>query len=297
MTKLDDLIFAYDRCIGSNQTIIKKLKSKIEEIESFKVKCATAKTIGTTASVIGGIGLVAAPFTGGLSALVTGVVGTVAGLATNTITDIINNSETKQFIKELEDYNASRHEDTERLGKLLDELSKAVQGFRDMGHGEDEAITYAIMKMGGKDPSKSIKQRYRKPDSSLKISKLLEIGSTTTKIYLANVLVVSTLTASLGIKGLDFLDSVVKGFSAATTKAALRNLRIVTSVATVVFVVIDVALLVKEWASEHVAAEYGGKLVEQLKEELNCYQDMQQRLKRFKTEIGMYFSAKIITQL
>ena len=120
-------------CIKQNRNVIDKLNELITETEHHHTVCNSVKTGGTAAGVVGtGLmvgSLLAAPFTGGASLLLTfsAAACSVGGAATNIITGAVDRNKTKKIIAEIQSLIDSRKETASTLQEQATRFSKVIQ--------------------------------------------------------------------------------------------------------------------------------------------------------------------------
>lgn len=123
----DDIIEAIKKAIKMIEEIISDLNDLFEEMESFETKKNVAKTVGTTVNCVGaGAAVVGAFFTGGLS-LIPLLVITAVGTGTNVVTDIIDNSETKDCIKKIQNMLEKVDNQMRKIQSLIEKFNEQVE--------------------------------------------------------------------------------------------------------------------------------------------------------------------------
>ena len=157
------------------------LRNLREDVEGFQKKCNVAKTVGTTSGVAGAglaigilkqpsfylakfkriqvllhesfsiyfsnnqVGCVGAFFTGGVSLLLTAgsLTATVAGVAVNVATNVIDRKETKEYIENINNKVSDLQNRFKKLECILAQHATAVKWFMDShGLNENEAIYF-----------------------------------------------------------------------------------------------------------------------------------------------------------
>ncbi|CAF1344455.1 unnamed protein product [Didymodactylos carnosus] len=120
-------------CSKENQHVIETPSELITETEHHRTVCNSVKTGGTAAGLVGTgllIGsLVAAPFSGGASLLLTAsaAVCSVGGAATNIVTGAVDRSQTKKIIGEIQSLINSRTEITSKLKEQSVRFSRVIE--------------------------------------------------------------------------------------------------------------------------------------------------------------------------
>ena len=140
-------------CIKQNQHVIEKLGELITETEHHHTVCNSVKTGGTAAGVIGtGLmvgSLLAAPFTGGASLLLTASAAacSIGGAATNIITGVVDRSKTKEIIGEIQSLINSRMDMASKLKEQSDRFSKMIEHLVSSNLNEHTAIYTTVTGM------------------------------------------------------------------------------------------------------------------------------------------------------
>lgn len=265
MNELDNIISLSARCISNTDSTISKLRTKIHEIDEFKKKCCAAKTGATVGA---GICYALAPFTGGFSAILA-LTATGYTLAVYTITDLIDSSETKDFIRDIERFNDEGRKDSEELQKKLNQINDRVQALQRSGLSEAEAVARAFLALAGIT---------------------LQAGG----FVLPSGRFIPNLVTGMGVTvATNLLGSVTRNMAQLT--GSLRVMRFARTafrtVATAVFVVVDVVMLINEWKSEHRAASYASKIVSDLRNYLDKLKEIKSELEQLRdviNEAGLY---------
>ena len=135
-----------ESCIRKNDHVVGKLHELIEEMEQHHTVCNSVKTVGTTAGVVGtalmATSLLAAPFTGGLSLLVTGGAAacSIGGAATNVVTGVVDRKKTKSIISDVQSLIDSRRQITSKLEKQTTLLGNVIEHL--MSHDLNEKTAF-----------------------------------------------------------------------------------------------------------------------------------------------------------
>nr|VZI50847.1 unnamed protein product [Spirometra erinaceieuropaei] len=152
-TKIGSMEKALSEYISCLEELISELRQLRRTVVNFKDKCDCAKAVGTTVSTGGtalaiGSVLFAIP-TGGLSLFVTAaaIETTVAGAVTNGITDSINHSETKEFIRKAEAVLEKGKRASDELAIHWEKLSAEFEDCKQRGIPEDDAALHAILRV------------------------------------------------------------------------------------------------------------------------------------------------------
>ena len=154
----DDSKFIKDikEFINVTKEIIEKLNVELDWMKGHKSRCNAAKTVGTTASVIGSgviIGsLLLAPSTGGTSiVLVTGYGAAVAtaGAATNLVTDVSDFFTSKSSANQIKEICDKRKLVSEKLDLHFNEIEELSKRLMKANNEKDvsylQALQYKIM--------------------------------------------------------------------------------------------------------------------------------------------------------
>ncbi|KAL7061589.1 hypothetical protein AAHC03_01666 [Spirometra sp. Aus1] len=253
---------ALSEYISCLEELISELRQLRRTVVNFKDKCDCAKAVGTTVSTGGtalaiGSVLFAIP-TGGLSLFVTAAaIGTtVAGAVTNGITDSINHSETKEFIRKAEAVLEKGKRASDELAIHWEKLSAEFEDCKQRGIPEDDAALHAILRVCVCVPTMM-------PLATVAMEACIKDIS-------SQLLGLSLKAEFLGVK------SVLKQNAATVSKMMVKN---ATAVAkgfakgaaiglNVALQVYDIYELFKELDTEHPAATAIGKIISQLEGKL-----------------------------
>ncbi|KAL7061597.1 hypothetical protein AAHC03_01669 [Spirometra sp. Aus1] len=277
-----------EKALSEYISCLEELTSELSQLQravvNFKEKCVCAKAVGTTVSTYGtvisiGGALFAIP-TAGLSLLVTGAaIGTtLVGAVTNSVTDSINNSETKEFIRKAEAVLEKGKRASDELAIHLEKLSAEFEDCKQRGIPENEAALRAIGKLCIRAPS------------------MCTLATATLKAYIKEInpqlldlgLNTEFLTAKYFLKQNAATASKMVGKNATTvTKGFAKGAAVGLNVALQLYEIYD---LFKEMDTEHPAAtaieeiisQLEGKLdgAKELREAVNAVQRAHQRATR-----------------
>lgn len=128
VVKPEDILDALQKAIRVIEKIISKLNMLEDDMESFEAKRNVAKAIGTTINVVGGgLAVASAFFTGGLSLLVGSAITTAVGTGTNLITDFVDREETKDCVKQIQNYLSEFERVIKELQDLIAKFNEQIE--------------------------------------------------------------------------------------------------------------------------------------------------------------------------
>lgn len=277
MSKFQELLDVLNICISTNSRVCKQIANKRQEIADYRKKYLAAKTTGTTLGTIGAIGLVLAPFTAGTSLLVSlgaGVGGTLTGIGVNLITDIVNSKEMKEFIKDLNLFNASRNDHLQRFVQLMEELSEKIQAYVKQGTPLVDAIGLGLYEFGG-GFTEWRQDDLKKFSMWTKMLQVCSVEGAMVKSVLFNAKLAEVFAKSLclEIPALKLLDLANKGLN--ITKNVFKGLAVT---ATVIFVAIDVGLLIKDFVGQNEATGCAYRIEHRIEEQTKMMTSFQLEL-------------------
>ncbi|KAL7062810.1 hypothetical protein AAHC03_01670 [Spirometra sp. Aus1] len=254
---------ALSEYISCLEDLISELSQMRTAVVNFKDKCDCAKAVGTavstggTALTIGGA-LFAIP-TAGLSLLLTAAaIGTtLAGAVTNGVTDSINISETKEFIRKAEAVLEKGKQASDELAIHLEKLSAEFEDCKQRGMSEDDAALIAIGKLCLRAPAMgtlatATMKAYIKDINS----QMLDLGLKTESLTAKNFLKQNAATAS----------KMVGKNATSVTKSLVKGGAIGLNVALQLYEIYD---LFNELDTEHPAATAIEEIISQLEGKLD----------------------------
>jgi hypothetical protein len=151
VTSDEELLDAINRFIDKSESINNKLMLKNEQIKKHHQKINIIKTVGTSTGTIGAsltvVGILLAPYTGGLSLATAGwglAIGT-AGAVTNLGADIADGKFSNHFLNEIQKMGEERNDIFYELQDLLQRRNEVIEEIRILGLNEDDPILIKIL--------------------------------------------------------------------------------------------------------------------------------------------------------
>jgi hypothetical protein len=270
---------ALQKFISVNENLMKKLRSKRDEVEDHQKRCLVAKTVGTSSNTVGTtmavIGVLGAPFTGGASLAFTvgGLAATGVGVVTNVVTDVVDSSATKEFAEQIEDILKVRDQVLRELAYQLEAVAKKVE--RGMAAG----LTHEISLMMAFVATGTGTLRILKPGLTVLLAQRALDVSVELGIIRALPKVVDALKpgmASIGLKP----SATLLSLSGKVIGAAAKGLAAV-GVAVQVW---EIKNLVEAWQTNHPTVEAIDDIVKQLREEITSCEELLQGIQKIKED-------------
>jgi hypothetical protein len=147
----DELSESIKNLIECDKAIILKLNSILHDVNELHRNCNTAKTVGTTVSVLSTAatvtGIFLAPFTAGLSFGLTaaGVAGGIGGAVVNITTVIVDSGYTDKYMKSLKQLAKDHDAELRKFQKIMANLKEIVDLIKEKdGVDEDTAIIVTL---------------------------------------------------------------------------------------------------------------------------------------------------------
>lgn len=145
-----------DKYIETARECVGLLQDLVNDINAHHERCNVVKTVGTTASVAGGVltagCIIGAFFTGGATLVGLAGAGAIAGTAgavTNLGTDVVDMIWTKKYIGELETIDDRLQRVARRFATYVEQVeAEAARIYKQNGGNEEEAVIEALMTIG-----------------------------------------------------------------------------------------------------------------------------------------------------
>ena len=142
-----------DEYIQTAEDCLRLLQNLEAEIRAHHDNCNAVKTVGTAASVTGGLifigSILAAPITGGASIVAAAGIGTAMGLAggvTNLGTDVVDMVSTSTYSEQVQAIDTRLHNVAERFAKYMDQIEEeAARIHKEKGGSEEDALQAAFI--------------------------------------------------------------------------------------------------------------------------------------------------------
>ncbi|KAJ8922785.1 hypothetical protein NQ315_007820 [Exocentrus adspersus] len=277
--------------------ILAKLNDLLTTIESHHKACNIAKTTGTVLSSTGVTVLVASvllsPFTGGSSLAIGagGVTMSITGGLSNVITDYVDYKTSASIMSEIQAVVKSKEEFDENLRKQLKHLGIVIEKLMESGVDKCSAILIAM-----KGIASGCIDLTEEPNM-----KLMNALSTAVKMYHIDAVakdvlpVLGKALADLSQKASSYwyLNNI---FGLSKHSALFVNLGRISSAISVVFTVVDITLLVKDWMTEHPTAEVVAKVTAQLREEKEVLSDLLKVIDASRDKVDVIYQ-KVIKEI
>jgi len=250
VSRLSELIDKYKSCINTNNRIKSKIYYKVIEVESLKEGYKAGKVVGNVSKIAGGVCIALSPFTGGITAAVgIGLLG--GGIAGNVMVDFIDSFSTKEFFKEIDNYNSERKNDLRELREIVGNLGEIRAKYIVQGIDKELADNYALYEFH---------TGIRCNPNIFKEFKVLTINSLGTSIADPITQQFLLLGAALAAVGLT-TPSIFKTLPAALEVGIEHlGLSIGAGAAATIWGTIDLGKLIEEWENLHEASIYGNQI-------------------------------------
>ena len=249
------------------------LKNKFEEIKSYKLKQNVTKTVGTSASIIGGVitisSFIAAPFTGGTSVIAGAAVGAAIGLGggvVNLATDIFDIFASEQFQNDIKNIVEKRNYIAEKLHRHMVKFNKNYDELLKSGTDKDTAVAICFGKMLKKGADLKRFVNVLKASKNFKNFGLRFGGKVWKDMSKLSKQLQSQL-AKIGVQ-----------LGKKTSMTIARNLTVGLNSA---FVIWDIVDLVNTWKNNHPTGDQIAETIEYFRSDVRNCQDFQQAINSF----------------
>lgn len=279
MTKLDDLITAFDQCINTNEDFLKVVRRRMDKVTRYQFLCSVANTFGSVISVGSYACFVSLPLIprtkpfAFITAAQICAVGVGTTIAINAITDIITDFQITWYQRELGNQGKLRKPESDQLASLMDEVEKSVKKFESAGQDQGEAWSNALVILDGQPSTKGY---LTEPEpASVASSKVPTLED-------------NSHGFSTEVSGHQIGKGLVQAFMYLVVPGVRLYLRPSTdkwSLAMVcfsLFVVAESSFIVSEWTRPNSALEHGKKLMKRLEQQIRQYSEIHGDLARFK---------------
>ncbi|CAG9819721.1 unnamed protein product [Phaedon cochleariae] len=267
------------------EEIVGKLHDLRQTIASHHKTCNIAKTAGTAVSgtgvaiVVGSV--LSAPFTGGSTLAVGagGAVMSVTGGISNVITDYVDYRTTTMIMADIENIVKSKETFDENLSRQLKHFGMVIDNLISTGVDKDSAIVIAV-----KAIANGCIDLTEEPNM-----KLMNTLSTIIKLHHVESAALETLpiigrTMHMSEKSFQFI-YVFFGLTGQTGAAVFKTIGRISSVISIAFTIVDIAILVKDWTTEHPTVEVVLETERKIEEERRILVDLLEVLENSKDEV------------
>nr|CAH7758470.1 unnamed protein product [Callosobruchus chinensis] len=265
--------------------IINNLIDLRKTIASHHHKCNIAKTAGTAVSGTGVamiVGSVAtAPFTGG-STMVLGAGGALMSLSgglSNVITDYVDYKTTATIMNDLQEIVKSKETFDENLTRQLKHFGMVIERLIESGVDKNDAVIIAV-----KGIANGCIDLTHEPNM-----KLMNALSTAIKLHHIETVGVDAIpyigkTMHISEKSFQVIFNFF-GLTGHTAAAAFKTIGRISSAISVAFTVVDIALLIKDWTTEHPTEELVLEAQRKIEEEKKILEDLLEVINTSKDDV------------
>ncbi|KAJ8948463.1 hypothetical protein NQ317_016013 [Molorchus minor] len=247
--------------------VIEKLNSLLKTIANHHHQCNIAKTAGTAVS-IGSVLL--SPFTGGttLAAGAGGAVMSITGSLSNVITDYVDYKTSNMIMNDIHVILKSKEEFDDNLRKQLNNLRMIIEKLIESGLDKDDAIFIAVKGIANGCVNLTEEPNLKLMNTLSAIVKLHHIESAALE-----TLPIISRTMHISEKSYQFIYNMF-GLTSHTGATVFKTIGRISSVVSVAFTLVDIALLIKDWSSEHPTIEVVTEALKTVEEEKEILKDL-----------------------
>ncbi|XP_023025125.2 uncharacterized protein [Leptinotarsa decemlineata] len=265
--------------------ILNNLEALKDTIASHHKTCNIAKTAGTAVSgagvamIIGSV--LCAPFSGGGSLAVGagGALMSVTGGISNVITDYVDYRTTTMIMNDIQNIVSNKESFDENLTRQLKHFAMVIEKLIESGVDKNGAIIIAV-----KGIANGCIDLTEEPNM-----KMMNTLSTIIKLHHVESAALETLpiigkTMHFSEKSFQFIYNFF-GLTGHTGATVFKTIGRISSVISVAFTVVDVALLVKDWMIEHPTLEVVLDTEKKIEMEMNILRDLLEVIVSSKDEV------------